>query len=390
MWAGVGPLALTRGPPSANVSLCYTATPPAMARATDHAAPTLALSDADFELQSGGSRRARLALQARLVAWGKPVAARLAKMGIDAAPAVDEDGSRVVFEGQPGSARLVLSIEPGRVEVGVELVDARAARARLASPERALELTTAIEMLPEQFTLGVATDEARAPITPASTDEMRAWLDRLEQGGRPLWLGWSVPRDVAVTHAALLDEQLEDALVALAQLYRLVTRAPGEHAPRKARRGEARADDDGRARATSLDEDGRGKRRAGERRREREREGLDGEPEAESEPVQEPAFPRVMRPSFAKAPRPGLRRPLPSRITARAPLEKGTRVRVLEGPFSGKVGVIQELDGKGGARVMLGLLAVRLAVKDLAPCVEGRARPVLSTSHRKPPVPVRS
>ncbi len=64
-------------------------------------------------------------------------------------------------------------------------------------------------------------------------------------------------------------------------------------------------------------------------------------------------------------------------------------MRVLEGPFSGKVGVIHELDGEGGARVMLGLLAVRLAVKDLAPCVEGRARPILSSSHRKP-MPVRS
>jgi transcription antitermination factor NusG len=70
-------------------------------------------------------------------------------------------------------------------------------------------------------------------------------------------------------------------------------------------------------------------------------------------------------------------------------VEKGVRVRVLEGPFSGKVGVVQELDGKGGARVMLGLLAVRLAVKDVVACAEGRVRPLLSSSHRKP-LPVRS
>jgi len=62
---------------------------------------------------------------------------------------------------------------------------------------------------------------------------------------------------------------------------------------------------------------------------------------------------------------------------------------VLEGPFSGKVGVVHELDGKGGARVMLGLLAVRLEVKNLTTQVEGRYRPVLSSSHRKP-LPVRS
>ncbi|MGH7298149.1 MAG: KOW motif-containing protein, partial [Polyangiaceae bacterium] len=72
-----------------------------------------------------------------------------------------------------------------------------------------------------------------------------------------------------------------------------------------------------------------------------------------------------------------------------APVDKGVRVRVLEGPFAGKVGAVQDLDGKGGARVLLGLLAVRLDVKDLVACAEGRARPLLSSSHRKP-MPVRS
>jgi hypothetical protein len=62
---------------------------------------------------------------------------------------------------------------------------------------------------------------------------------------------------------------------------------------------------------------------------------------------------------------------------------------VLKGPFSGKVGLVSELDGKGGARVMLGLLAVRLNVENLMAMVEGGRRPVLSTSHRKP-APVRS
>jgi hypothetical protein len=358
-----------------------------MSRATDQA-PTLALSDTDFELQRGGSRRARAALHTRLVAWARSATSRLGRMGIEVSASVDDDASHVAFEGQE-CARLALAIEPTRVEVGVELTDARAARARLAIPERALELTTAIETLPEQFTLGLVSDDARAPLTPVSTDELRAWLDRLG-GGRLLWLGWSVPREVAVTHAALLDEQLEDALVALAQLYRLVTRAPGEHTAKRPRKGEPRTDHEARKRGD--DDAGRGKRRSPDRRRERDRDG-EGTPEpdvalAESEREVPPA--RLLRPAFAKAPpRPGLRRPLPSRLTERAPVEKGARVRVLEGPFAGKIGVVHELDGKGGARVMLGLLAVRLDVKDLAPCVEGRARPLLSTSHRKP-MPVRS
>jgi transcription antitermination factor NusG len=69
---------------------------------------------------------------------------------------------------------------------------------------------------------------------------------------------------------------------------------------------------------------------------------------------------------------------------ARAAIEKGARVRVLDGPFSGKVGIVQELDGKGGARVMLGLFAVRVRVRDLGHYTPGRTRPLLSVSHRKP------
>ena len=67
-----------------------------------------------------------------------------------------------------------------------------------------------------------------------------------------------------------------------------------------------------------------------------------------------------------------------------APIEKGIRVQVLAGPFRGKVGVVQELDGKGAARVMLGLLATRVDVKELIAAAEGKERPQLGSSHRKP------
>jgi hypothetical protein len=48
------------------------------------------------------------------------------------------------------------------------------------------------------------------------------------------------------------------------------------------------------------------------------------------------------------------------------------------------VGVVQGVDAKGGARVMLGLLVVRFEVRHLTLHAEGRARPVLGSSHRKP------
>ena len=69
---------------------------------------------------------------------------------------------------------------------------------------------------------------------------------------------------------------------------------------------------------------------------------------------------------------------------AHSDIQPGVRVRVVDGPFSGKVGIVQGLDEKGGARVMLGLLVVRFALRHLVPEAEKRARPVLGTSHRKP------
>lgn len=62
-------------------------------------------------------------------------------------------------------------------------------------------------------------------------------------------------------------------------------------------------------------------------------------------------------------------------------METGARVRVLAGPFLGKVGVVTELDGRGGARVQLGLLTQRFDLVDLEPAA-GRSRPALPTSHR--------
>jgi hypothetical protein len=357
------------------------------------------------------------------------VVARLHKLGLDVDGCAVEGGGghRVVF--QP-DGRLALTLGKDRVEVALELPsrDLDGARARLGDPGRALELTTAIEALPEQFTMGTGgggvadgrdAQGDRVPVTRASTDDIRALLDRVERVQRPLWLGWSVPRAVALAHAATLDEQLEDALVALGEVLDLFTQPqpspspshelhgvhPGAQGARRDRREHTRGDDDSpgskrRARARARD-------------REREQDGVpsrsgsplsvarehEAEPEAASE--REAGPPRLHRAASANASanlkkmplRAGhRRRPLASGVDPRAPVEKGGRVRVLDGPFAGKTGVVHDLDGKGGARVMLGLLAVRIDVKDLVACAAGAAqgRPMLSSSHRRKPLPVRS
>lgn len=61
----------------------------------------------------------------------------------------------------------------------------------------------------------------------------------------------------------------------------------------------------------------------------------------------------------------------------------GAKVRVLGGPFAGRVGVISELDGKGGARVTLGLLSARVLLENLGLAAE-YSRPSLKSSHRSP------
>ena len=77
-----------------------------------------------------------------------------------------------------------------------------------------------------------------------------------------------------------------------------------------------------------------------------------------------------------------------SRPDSRPPatdLVVGAKVTVQRGSFAGRSGVIQELDGRGGARVMLGLLSARIDLKDLALMAEGKGeRLTLSSSHRKP------
>ena len=68
----------------------------------------------------------------------------------------------------------------------------------------------------------------------------------------------------------------------------------------------------------------------------------------------------------------------------RTAIDRGARVCPTEGPFAGREGIVQELDGRGGARVMFGLLAVHVDIADLRPALSRRdLRLRLGSSHRK-------
>jgi hypothetical protein len=261
---------------------------------------------------SGGRGRAsRTPLDKRLLGWSEGVLVRLHHAGIfaTAAAAHDADGTRLALSSdQASGALLILAIGLRGIDARVEVSDERTFRSHMVRHAR--ELFAALELLPEQLTIGPPKDQLARPARETTLDELIALL---EKPGL-LRIGWRVPVETAIEHADVIDEQLEDAIVVLAPIVKIA-------------------------------ESARDRRDAG----------------APSADV--------------------------ANVDTKATIERGSRVQVLDGPFVGKLGVVQELDGKGGARVMLGLLAAHLEVKDLA--VAAARRPVLGSSHRRPTIPTR-
>jgi len=334
-------------------------------------------------------------LRRRMGRWARAVLGRLRKHGFEAAVrAKDRPGAqRVVFVtkgafGLDGRAGLAFRIDPGGVEVGMDISprSARSARAALADPARALELGTALGALPEQFEIVLVGDGVRLGAAGAKVDEVRALLSRADREERPLWIGWHVPRDVAVAHSALLDDQLEDAVVALAGIFLLLAGDGG--GPRfGVRRRDGRRGRSASARRPDDERDGSEARAPAGSRRTRDA-GIDpAERDVEAEierdaTIQAPRHPRS--PDAGALLRASRRRNPKQRAASGRSIAPGSKVRVIDGPFAGKVGIVHEVDGKGGVRVMLGLLAVRVDLNNLASCGGERQRLRLSTSHRKP------
>jgi len=477
--------------------------------------PPLLLAARDFDAYapekatSNAYSRPRLEVKQRALAWARAVVARLGELGIavdvhgsDEHPTlrnkkrVDcqwvffwrDQGARDELDRLQGRGRsiaaeiddpspftrhafLALRLDSGAVEVCFAVhpeaqVDVENLRARLADEEAAAELTGALRALPEQFALGVSPED-RVAASSATPEALRAFVERAAAGQVPLWIGWSVSRETAIEHSALLDEQLEDAIAALAPIYRLVAWSRDNdrialdrrlesaeqeralaHAEAEAQTERWRSEQDAarrsaaeqaRARAVvhlentrerspgagrgasarkpSLDTLFAGKKPAGavatastsatlesarerpaatlESARERSAATLESARERSAATLESA---RERSPTSASTTASARRTPPSRPVVAEgervtpapaAPpsLEKGVKVRVLSGPFADKVGVIGELDGRGSARVLLGLLSTRLDVADLEPVIEGRERPSLQSSHRRPLTP---
>ncbi|MBX3232717.1 MAG: hypothetical protein KIT84_43925 [Labilithrix sp.] len=381
----------------------------------------------------------RRVLRERIESWARLLASRLADMALPVEVVVPDEVEQHLSSGAPRTiaqrvmfvrdafarssvprtepeldplrshAYLALTIDSVHVAVSLELnpeaeADVKNLRARIADPTALLELTTLLEMMPDEFAIGVLGVPHFPRAQNATAEDIRALLDDSQRSRRPLWMGWSVKREMALAHANEIDELLADALVAIALAYKLIAWAPDNDLIDATRRGAWRAR---RARAEERRERGREERRQRRQsvrkgpvrkegtRREREDARRRIEPEAipskRSDEVREEAAKTKQA-----APAPPRRPILPTSLRARgaraaatevaAPshaIEKGTKVRVLAGPFSNRLGVVEELAPKERARVRLGLLVTTLDLKDLAPAADG-SRPMLASSHRRP------
>jgi hypothetical protein len=413
---------------------------------------------------SNAYSRPRLEVKQRALAWARGVVARLGELGISVDvhgsdehpslrnkkrvdcqwvffwrdPAAREELERLLDRGRSIAAViddpspytrhafLGLRLDTNAVEVCFAVhpeaqVDVDNLRARLAEDDGALagELIAALRALPEEFAIGV-TAEDRVAAHAATPEVIRSMIERAAAGQMPLWVGWSVKRETAIEHSALLDEQLEDALIALAPIYKLVAWSRQNDHLALDRRIQSIEEERQRAHAEAeaqtekwRAEQAEARRKSQEEARARAEEARAAAPPAARRPSLDTLFgpprtqpakpaapatpapkarPAAPPPAAAPKPAPQAERPPRAEPIASGPssdkpgaLDKGSKVRVRSGPFADKVGVIGELDGKGGARVLLGLLSTRLDLADLEPVIEGRAeRPAIQSSHRKP------
>lgn len=454
--------------------------------------PSLNLNARDFDAYaaekatSNAYSRPRLEVKQRALLWARGVVARLAAEGL----AVDAHGSdehpslrnkkRVdcqwIFFSRDAAARdelsrlldrgrsmsdviedqspydrhafLALRLDAHAVEVcfavpseaGVDLDNLRARLDAETESGLAATLIEALIALPEEFTIGAGGEGAtsRHASLAATPEALRQLVARSASEHIPIWVGWRVARQTALEHAAILDEQLEDALVALAPIYRLVAwsrdndrialdrRLAGAEKERARAHAEAYAETE-RWRVEQEESRRRSQEQALARAEEARRNppisstrrpslstlfgGRGGSPPSSQRPRHEPpasgSAPRIEpvapAPAAPPAPEPVAAQPVAAATIAAATIaaapsaparpasttiEKGAKVRVLSGAFIDKIGVIGELDSRGGARVLLGLLSTRLELHDLELAVETRERPAMQSSHRRPLAPL--
>lgn len=276
----------------------------------------------------------------RACAWVAPLVARLAKAGVDVEagplPAAETHAMALRRPGLGPRAALVLEIDERAIEVALELPVAAPEidvfRQQLQRAPAAERIFGALAHLPEPFAIALHGDEPVA-LSRVDVAALQELLQRSVDEGKRLRIGWHLLREIALTQGFAELSLAEQLEGALAALAVPFALLAREDA-------------------------------------------------------------RPPRPRLALAAK-LFRRSLPSRRKKLA-ITTGSRVRIRSGPFEGKEATVEDLDGRGGARVRLGLLATRFEVDELdalehrAPSGVAKARPkrvgkrpALGSSHRK-------
>ena len=391
---------------------------------------SLRLQDEDFAATlPQAPAKPRKSIEGRLFSWAAHVSTRLPSafgaLEVHAVRDPEGDGSGVVFvrerferKAMEDLADDTRSLRPRMgeapylphlhvaivvyfeaVELSVEVpsrawVDLENLRARLANPAALLELTSSLELLPEAFEL-VCPGGAPVLANRATADELRSLCEKARADQTALRILWRIPKATVVAFPEDLGDALEDALHAISTVTKLVAWAQDNDLLGLAMRFEAqqmRKLRDGTEHDTSVPSERPTRRATREHdeardlRAEREpqsfvaRPGAKEQPgAAEPEPARRSLPPRLERKILRRAPR-------LFDVDPHAAIEKGSRVQVLAGPFSGRVGQVVEMFASGEAKVSMGLLVTRVSRADLVACApKGARRTALPSSHRKLP-----
>lgn len=297
-------------------------------------------------------------------------------------------------------AYLAVKVDAEGVEVSLRLhadaaVDLKNLRARAADPLKRAELLQALWSTADLVLEVPGAPEARS----RDLDGVRlaASLDALADATRVWTLrALRLSRAETVARGPALGDELVAAFTRLLPLYRLVAwsaendlvRVESAVAAAEAERAAHERDTAAREAAWKAEHDAeiQRAREAAERRSleraaalERARPAVVQEA-VKNLPKPEAPAPRALPKPEAKAPaprpapaKPASPRPAAPRVEAPAPkpapaaVAVGVKVKVVEGPFAGKVGTVLALDGKGGAKVNFGLLSAHMALGELNP-----------------------
>ncbi len=316
-------------------------------------------------------------------------------------------------------AFLALRLDHGSLRVGFHLhgnawVDQHNLRNKLAQPELREQLIELVRELPQPITVGLSGGEPR-PAGEVAPGELVEMVEALaEQDETFLLVSLELDRATVLEMGGELSGYLLPRMKGFAAVYRFVAWSPennfvssdAEFQKQRAVRGERRGElEAAAARRREVMEEKRkheaearkeleelfrreaASRAAAPPRRPRPpRTGDEGPgrdkrfqpPRKDRDRPRPPSERTVPKRRGKEKPPPKRPGPIPTPETP-IPIETGHQVRVSKGPLAGQVGLVQEVDAKGTARVMVGLLATRIPLEDLiglgAPTSDRRSLP---------------